>query len=61
MFKITFPGLLVGACFFLFGDLLNERLGLLEMLPNPELKDSDDEDNNTLLEKESEYASEYQS
>ena len=57
-FKITFPGLLIGACFFLFGDLLNEKLGLLEMLPNPELKDTEeDEENDGLLEKESEYFS----
>ena len=57
-FKITFPGLLIGACFFLFGDLLNERLGLLEMLPNPELKETeDDEEEDGLLEKESEYMS----
>ena len=53
MFKLTFPGLLIGACFFLFGDLLNEKLGLLEMLPNPELKDSDedDEEEDGLLDK----------
>ena len=56
-FMLTFPGLLVGACFFLFGDILNEKLGLLEMLPNPELKgDDDDEDEEGLLEKEDEYA-----